>query len=106
MKFSISFTYHPDIKIIYNDSTNKQRIYQPDFIIDNELVEIKGDQFFNEKGQLYNPYKKILELEKQQCMKDNNVKILRGKDIYEYKKVLDTNYPGLLSSILNTNSSQ
>lgn len=30
--------------------------YIPDFVVDGELVEIKGEHFFNDKGELINPF--------------------------------------------------
>lgn len=58
--------------------------YFPDFKINGQLVEIKGDQFFDEKGNLRNPFTKELLTEKMNCMKQNNVIIWKYKDIKPY----------------------
>lgn len=80
------YIYHKDIgstiirkplKLKYGNHN-----YTPDFLCNDKLIEIKGNWFFNDKGQLYNPYNKELNLDKQQCMIDNNVEIIT--DISEY----------------------
>ena len=65
---------------------NKTHYYYPDFEVDGQLIEIKGDHFFNENGDLYNPYNGDLWLEKQQCMIDHEVVILTYKDLKDILK--------------------
>lgn len=72
----------------------KMHYYYPDFEVNGDLWEVKGDQFFNEKGDLINPYSKCIEeqeksLAKQKCMIQNEVKLVRGSDIKVLKKELD-----------------
>ena len=81
---NISFTY------TFN---GVEHIYHPDFIYENELIEIKGDHFFEVKGdktsRMICPFNRDLDdlfEAKHQCMIANNVKILTGKDL---KEVLD-----------------
>jgi len=63
--------------------------YYPDFEIEGEYVEVKGDQFFDEKGNLINPWKstdpEILK-NKQLCMEKNKVKVWKQKEIDEILK--------------------
>jgi len=92
----INFKYHPKINFDYIDENGKNSKYEPDFLIDNKLYEIKGDHFFNEQKQLINPYdkNKPLCLKKQQCMIDNGVKILTSidlKDSFDYFNTLNLN---------------
>ena len=50
----------------------------------NEIVEIKGEQFFNKDDKFVNPYDHLLDGQweaKYQCMIQNGVKILRKKDL-------------------------
>lgn len=77
---SIDFTFHPEINIIYTVG-NEQHTYEPDFLIGNKLFEIKGDHFFDNDGHLINPYNKKRLLEKEKCMIENNVVILRSNDL-------------------------
>ena len=73
---------------------NKIYYYLPDFRYNGELIEIKGDHFFDNEGKLICPYgnnrdnielnKKLLA--KQKCMIDNNVKIFKK---LEYQKYVD-----------------
>jgi len=49
-------------------------------------------QFFNENDELINPFNNELNLEKYQCMLDNNVKILREKDIKPILEYINNNY--------------
>lgn len=60
---------------------NKKRYYTPDFLFNNELVEIKGNQFFDKNNNLINIYTKKIEIAKLKCINDNNVKLLRYTDI-------------------------
>lgn len=70
----------------YNHKTYR---YYPDFSIDNELIEIKGDQFleFYKNGKiknLKNPYsadKNEMYHQKFKCMQKHNVKIWSKKDL-------------------------
>lgn len=77
---NIEFEYQPKgFKYFINE---KEHTYIPDFKIGNKYYEIKGDHFFNEKGQLKNPFNNDeLLLEKQECMTKNNVIILRFDDL-------------------------
>ena len=77
-------------KILYYDYNGITYRYYPDFIVNNSLIEIKGDQFFDEDNNLIDPFgKKDPELlkAKYDCMKANNVIIVRQADlkpIFEY----------------------
>jgi hypothetical protein len=98
---NITFEYHPKSAFTYIDDFGKTRYYEPDFIINGVFTEIKGDQFFDENGNLYNPYRKFSEIKKQEKMKELGVNILREADINEYKKILDNkNYPGFINEII------
>jgi len=80
---NINFEYHPDIYFEY-EYNNKIYRYYPDFLINNELYEIKGDQFFDNNNNYINPFNNKNNTKvslKYQCMIKNNIKILRYKDI-------------------------
>ena len=86
---NIPCEYQPNIQFTY-EYNNKTFIYQPDFLINNKLYEIKGDQFFRD-GKMINPYDRTQDEKyesKHQCMIENNVIILRGKDIKNLEKVI------------------
>ena len=78
---NIDFEYHPNIsfKYKYNDIDYS---YFPDFKIENDFVEIKGLQFFENKdvnGKMINPFDRSLDDKfeaKHQCMLEHNVKII------------------------------
>lgn len=76
----------------YYDSNNVKHTYTPDFLYDSQLVEIKGDQFFNENGTLINVYSKKVDTDKLNCMKANNVKLLRYSDIKSYISYCSSKY--------------
>lgn len=42
---NVNFVYKPKIQLVYSYN-GIQHYYKPDFIVHNQLVEIKGDQFF------------------------------------------------------------
>lgn len=90
---NIQFEYHPMHGLKYTIN-GKDHYYFADFSIgEKTLVEIKGDQFFDENGNLCCPYqhKENPDLDaiyqaKWQCMIDNHVVVLKSK---EYKLFLD-----------------
>lgn len=51
--FNIKRNYKLNFEYTFN---NKVHHYFPDFIINGELIEIKGDHFFKEDGTMCNPY--------------------------------------------------
>lgn len=77
-----------ELRIKYISDDGKVSYYFPDFEINGEIIEIKGDHFLNEKNELINPYdNNKLNLAKTKCMKDNNVRIIRFselKEVYDY----------------------
>lgn len=106
---NINVEYHPNIEISYKYD-DQYYIYEPDFKINDKLIEVKGDMFFriNESTgmeEMYCPWgrKKLGEEKwkwlcgkfeaKYQCMLSNNVMILRQHDIKDIsclqQKLLD-----------------
>lgn len=80
---NIMFEYHPNIYFEY-EYNNKKYKYYPDFLVNNELYEIKGDHFFDENNNYINPFNKEKNnkaFAKYQCIIKNNVKVLKYKDI-------------------------
>lgn len=88
------FEFQPNISFEYefNGVIHK---YCPDFKIDNQYVEIKGDQFFKDDGTMQNPYDHSLDAlyeAKHQCMIQNNVIILKGNDYKKYEDYVQNKY--------------
>ena len=80
-KNNIDFIYKPELYFEYYYNNEIHR-YFPDFLVENELIEIKGDHFF-ENGKMINPFNRSLDgvfEAKHQCMIDNNVKILTSSE--------------------------
>ena len=81
--------YQPDIQFIYFYN-GKEHIYQPDFLINGKLYEVKGDHFFD-GNKMINPFDRtqdgLFEM-KHQCMIKNNVVILKGENIENLKEVI------------------
>lgn len=68
----------------------KKHIYHPDFLINNQLYEVKGGHFFD-GDKMINPYDRSqdgLYEAKHQCMINNNVIILKENDINKLKKLI------------------
>lgn len=62
----------------------KTHYYFPDFKYKGELVEIKGNHFISETGDMYNPYnhaEDALFKAKQQCAIDHGVRFMFKEDI-------------------------
>ena len=71
------------------DYLYKDKIYHyyPDFRVNNQLYEIKGDWCLTEDGKWYNPFDESLSTQmeaKHQCALANNVIILYQKDYQKY----------------------
>ena len=84
---NIPCEYQPNISIEYMFQGTKH-YYHPDFLINGQLYEVKGDQFFD-GDKMINPYDKENDLfeAKHQCMINNGVIILRGEHIKTLDKV-------------------
>lgn len=91
---NIPFIYHPDMPLAYYYN-QQQRYCYPDFEVDGQLVEIKGDQFLKEDDTWQNPYNHAEDAHyecKHQCLIDNNVKILYGNDYTKYVEYVEQKY--------------
>lgn len=91
----IEFEYQPKISFEYKVD-NKIHKYFPDFKIENDYIEIKGDHFF-ENNTMVNPFKRDIETdrlynEKYNCMLNNNVTILKSSDLTDIIKYVDDKY--------------
>ena len=86
------FIYHPNTPIEYLDDTNTIRFYYPDFLVEGKFIEIKGNQFFNEKDEPYNLYKKEYWWNKYNMLLNNNVYIMREKEAFIYVKYVNEKY--------------
>ena len=66
---------------------NKTYHYYPDFKINDEIIEIKGDHFLTKNNKWCCPFDRSLDTlyeAKRQCALQNNVKILYSKDYQKY----------------------
>jgi len=85
---NIHFEYQPNITFEY-EFEGKKHFYMPDFLVEDQLIELKGSQFLKEDGTWKNPFDNSQDdfyEAKHQCLIENNVKILYPND---YKKYLD-----------------
>lgn len=91
---NIKFEVNQDFALSYmHDGKNHK--YIPDFIVDGQIVEIKGDHFFKEDGTMCNPYdhsQDALYEAKHQCMIANNVKIILQSECNEYMSYVNEIY--------------
>ena len=83
--------------LIYSDEQGKQHKYYPDFIIDNQYIEIKGDHLLGTNGLSSKVYTNSADTEiknkaKFQCMIQNNVKVYSYKDIKKYLDYMKNTY--------------
>ncbi len=77
------------------DFEGKKHRYFPDFEINGQLVEIKGDHFFKEDGTMQNPFDRsqdALYEAKHQCGIQNGVQFWRKADYKKYEKYFTENY--------------
>lgn len=90
----ISFEYEPNVKFKYMFD-GKEHWYMPDFKVNDQFIEIKGDHFFKTDGTMQNPWDHTLDNlyeAKHQCMIANNVKIIRVSEMTEILDYISTSY--------------
>lgn len=90
-KMGYDIVYQPK-SIKYIDLEGKQHYYQPDFMINGKLFEVKGDYMWKD-GHLYNPYrrtsdknftvehKNMITACKDRCMKEHGVTVILQSQI-------------------------
>lgn len=82
-----SVEHHPTIRFLYM-ARDKEHHYEPDFVIDSKLVEVKGRQFFENKDpskKMINPYDRSMDdiyEAKHQCMIRNHVSIINDGNLF------------------------
>ena len=92
---NIDFEYQPDISFEY-EYNNKIHRYYPDFLVEDEIQEIKGTHFFENcdpNNKMICPYNRDLDdfvEAKHQCMIKNNIKIIT--DCTEYLNYIKNTY--------------
>lgn len=86
------FIYHPAMPITYVGSDGEEHIYLPDFLVEGKFYEIKGNQFFNEKGEPYDPYRKQFWWEKYNALKEKGIILLRDSDLKEVFEYINNTY--------------
>lgn len=90
----IVFEYEPNVRFKY-EFDKKEHWYMPDFKIDKQYVEIKGDHFFKDDGTMQNPWDHALDdlyEAKHKCMLANDVKIIRISEMAEILDYISTTY--------------
>ena len=80
-----SFTYYID---------GKEHQYFPDFIVDGEFIEIKGEHLIDDEGYLLDFSGQYRLVEKTNCLRENNVKIILHQKVLE--KYKPSNYDKIL----------
>lgn len=65
------------VRFSYINNNGKKSYYFPDFIINGIIIEIKGDQYLDDKLTLK-------DKAKQQCMNENNVVLWTRSDVQKY----------------------
>ena len=76
-------------KYIYNGNTH---IYECDFEVNGENVEIKGNQLLDSNGNLKQMKTREWDMCKQKCMEENNVIIISKEEIKPIIKVVQNTF--------------
>lgn len=99
----IDFEYEPNVFFTFEFNGIKRR-YFPDFKVNNQIIEIKGDHFFDKNGKMKCPFKRkewsdktkenidALYEAKHQCMIENNVKIILYSEMNFYFEYINKMY--------------
>ena len=85
---NISCEYQPNIQFEY-EYDGKKHIYQPDFLINGKLYEVKGNHFFDGDKMIcpFDRNQDELYESKHQCMIKNNIIVLTKYDIKKIKEM-------------------
>ena len=97
------YIYHKDLGDDIHRATTpiaythegKQHFYYPDFIVNGELYEVKGDQFFKEDGTMQNPFNHELDAlfeAKRQCGVNHNVHFVSDSEMVPVFGYIDYRY--------------
>ena len=92
-----TFVYHPNIsfeyEVIENDEIKLHK-YFPDFLVENKIIEIKGDDQIKDETMIdkIDSKKNKIADAKYKCMQKNNVSILLSSDIKPYLKYVSNKY--------------
>ncbi len=95
IQHKIDYIYQSDITFTWTDVDGDTRLYIPDFhilrsdrmnFLSNDIIEIKGDHFFDQNGHFRDPYDLSAKgyenaKRKYECMVSHGVKILTSKDL-------------------------
>ena len=84
-KIIISVLYIIRQKNFSYSYNGEEHLYFVDFQVNDEYIELKGPQFFDEMGNFINPYDRTLDAlykQKYNCMINNGIKIIRDCKIY------------------------
>ena len=103
------YIYHHDIlkdditrgKMFVYYANGKKARYFCDFLLNGENVEIKGRHLIDTKTMILHTYlDEIPLLEKTQCLKDNNVRIIidNDKEMIRISKLVEKQFPHLVES--------
>lgn len=82
----------------YKDSDGINHIYECDFLVNGENIEIKGEHLINENMELIDFFgDKHINKEKTQCMRDNNVRLIlsNSDEMNEIINIVTETYPNL-----------
>ena len=90
IEHKIDYIYQSNETFTWYDVNGKSHEYIPDFYLPKtgEIIEIKGDYFFDENGKFFDPYDKTEEGYKNaelkwKCMLENKVKVYTSKELIE-----------------------
>lgn len=90
---NIDFSYHTEY--LEYEVEGKKHKYEVDFKVEGKLIELKGSHLINSEGHLIDPFKGVSNeqlLAKEECMKQNNVKIFSNEEMKEILNYINTQY--------------
>lgn len=91
------FIYHPDIFFEYETVKDNKIVlhkYFPDFLVENKLIEIKGDDQLKNGTMIdkLNSNKNYIAKAKYECMLKHNIIIFNSKEIKQYLNYVSNKY--------------
>ena len=88
-----NFKFHPGaLDKCYIESDGSEHLYYPDFLVNEEFQEIKGNQFFNEKGEPFSLYTKTFWWEKYNFLIEQGVRIIKFDEFKFILKYISKTY--------------
>lgn len=89
---NMKFEFHNGDYFTFKDNAGNSHRYYPDFLVNNQYIEIKGEFWWDEEKQVLIDRYGNPNFEKTECMKSNGVIVKTSKDLKKEFEYVDKTY--------------